>query len=78
MLGNRYEGITRPCNDYEARKYHYEYLCRNEARYEARNAAVWPLLKTPFALWCLPSRHTHRREKTSDRKLLDSAVGVVK
>ena len=37
----------------------------------------WPLSKTPFVLSRLlcgvsPSRHTHRREKTSDRKQLDS------
>ena len=33
----------------------------------------WPLSKTPFVLCDVsPSRHTHRREKTSDRKQLDS------
>jgi len=44
MLSNRYEGITRPRNDYEAYTklvIHYEYLSRNKARYEARNAAVY-------------------------------------
>ena len=33
----------------------------------------WPLSKTPFVLCGVsPLRHTHRREKTSDRKHLDS------
>ena len=33
----------------------------------------WPLSKTPFVLCDVsPLRHTHRREKTSDRKQLDS------
>jgi hypothetical protein len=30
---------------------HYEYLLRNEARYEARNAPVWLPLGKAVAIW---------------------------
>jgi hypothetical protein len=48
----RYEPITKLVN-------HYEYLCRNEARYEARNAAVhsaWE--RAPARFVCV---HTSQR-----------------